>query len=70
MYICICNAVTLRQIEDCARTGADSVDALTVSLGVGAGCGRCRDCAADVLRDVRGCCRESAVDEPALAAAA
>jgi bacterioferritin-associated ferredoxin len=66
MYICICNAVTLRQVEECARTGADSVDALARELGVGTCCGRCRDCAADVLRE---CC-ESFSTPPALAAAA
>jgi bacterioferritin-associated ferredoxin len=67
MYICICNAVTLRQVEECARTGADSIDALTRELGVGAGCGRCRECAEDVLR---GCCKDANREAPALAAAA
>jgi bacterioferritin-associated ferredoxin len=66
MYICICNAVTLRQVEECARSGAASVETLARELGVGAGCGRCRDCAADVLRACNGACGE----EPALAAAA
>jgi bacterioferritin-associated ferredoxin len=55
MYICICNAVTQRQVEECARTGADSLGALTAELGVGAGCGRCLECAADILRGVRRC---------------
>jgi len=44
--------------------GADSIDRLTAELGVGAGCGRCRDCACDVLKSVQR--REV---EPALAAA-
>jgi len=66
MYICICNAVTLRQVEECARTGADSVDALARELGVGTCCGRCRDCAAEVLRE----CGADCSGLPALAAAA
>ena len=41
MYICICNAVTQRQVEEeCARSGAASVEDLASQLGVGAGCGR------------------------------
>jgi bacterioferritin-associated ferredoxin len=51
MYICICNAVTQRQVEDSAREGVHSVEELTARLGVGAGCGRCRDCATEMLRE-------------------
>jgi len=51
MYICICNAVTETQVRECARGGACSVDELAANLGVGAGCGRCRDCAAELLQD-------------------
>jgi len=52
MYICICNAITEKAVRDCARQGACSVDQLAFELGVGSGCGRCRDCANEVLRDV------------------
>jgi bacterioferritin-associated ferredoxin len=51
MYICLCNAVTERQVKECARAGARTVDELASELGVGAGCGRCRDCAARVLEE-------------------
>jgi bacterioferritin-associated ferredoxin len=51
MYICICNAVTERQVKECARAGARTLEALALELGVGAGCGRCRDCAARVLEE-------------------
>ena len=50
MYVCICNAVTERQVRECASEGACSVEDLASSLGVGAGCGRCRDCAAEILK--------------------
>ena len=53
MYICICNAITEKAVRECARQGACSVDQLASELGVGAGCGRCRDCANEVLRDVQ-----------------
>ena len=52
MYICICNAVTEKAVRECARNGTCSVD-LAYELGVGAGCGRCRDCAREVLREAR-----------------
>ena len=53
MYICICNAITEKAVRECARQGACSVDQLASELGVGSGCGRCRDCASEVLRDVQ-----------------
>ncbi len=53
LYICICNAVTEKAVRDCANNGACSIDELAAELGVGAGCGRCRDCASDLLRELR-----------------
>lgn len=53
MYICICNAVTEKAVRECARNGACSVEDLSFELGVGSGCGRCRDCANELLRDLR-----------------
>jgi len=53
MYICICNAITEKAVRECARQGACSVDQLASELGVGSGCGRCRDCASEVLREVQ-----------------
>ena len=52
MYICLCNAITERQVRECARSGACSVDDLASQLGVGSGCGRCIECAVDVLREM------------------
>ena len=40
-------------MRECARNGACSLDQLAFELGVGSGCGRCRDCAGDLLRDVQ-----------------
>jgi bacterioferritin-associated ferredoxin len=36
MYICICNAITERQVRECASAGVCSVDELASQLGVGA----------------------------------
>lgn len=50
MYICICNAVTERDINHCVKNaGACSLEDLQRELGVAAGCGCCRDAAKDVL---------------------
>jgi bacterioferritin-associated ferredoxin len=51
MYVCICNAVTERAVRECARKGACSLEDLAFQLGVGAGCGRCRECAAELLKE-------------------
>ena len=50
MYICICNAITERQVRELVERGAQSLDELTFALGVGSGCGRCRECAEALLR--------------------
>jgi bacterioferritin-associated ferredoxin len=63
MYICLCNAITERQVRECARSGACSVDQLASELGVGSGCGRCLECAVDLLREVH----QAAVPAPLLA---
>jgi bacterioferritin-associated ferredoxin len=61
VYVCICNAVTERDVQECARAGVHSLDELAFKLGVGAGCGRCRECAVDVLRGVHGCDEDAAL---------
>lgn len=51
MYICICNAVTDRDVRDAVlRDGARRLDQLEELLLVGTGCGKCRDTAEACLR--------------------
>ena len=50
MYVCICNAITERAVRECAASGNCSLEGLAAALGVGAGCGRCRECAAEILK--------------------
>ena len=45
MYVCICNAVTERQIEAQIADGADSFEQLQQQLQVATCCGSCRDAA-------------------------
>jgi bacterioferritin-associated ferredoxin len=49
MFVCICKAVTDRQIREAAERGIDNVDALAESLGAGTGCGRCRENAEKII---------------------
>ena len=54
MYVCVCQAVTERQIHDAAREGARTLKDLRRELGVTTDCGRCASCARDCLRQVHG----------------
>lgn len=56
MYVCVCNAVTDREIRAAVAGGARSVGDLSMLLGVGAGCGCCRDAAAALVRATADCC--------------
>lgn len=49
MYVCICKAVTDKQIRRAAAAGVDNLYELRESLGVGAGCGSCASHAQDIL---------------------
>ncbi len=50
MYVCVCNAVTERHIDQAVRDGATSLRELRERLGVAGCCGRCATCARDCLR--------------------
>jgi bacterioferritin-associated ferredoxin len=50
MYICVCNAVTERDIGGAVAEGCCTLRELRQQLGVGVGCGRCTRCALDVLK--------------------
>lgn len=49
MYICICNAVTDRQIKEAVKNGATTLIDLEFELGVATGCGRCVESAMELL---------------------
>ncbi len=52
MYVCVCQAVTDRQIREAAESGARSLRDLRKQLGVTRDCGRCASCAHECLREV------------------
>lgn len=51
MFVCVCNAVTEKDIGSAVAEGCRSLRELREQLGVGACCGRCCDCARGVLQD-------------------
>jgi bacterioferritin-associated ferredoxin len=51
MYVCICQAVTDRQIHLAAERGARTLKDLRRDLGVTLDCGRCAACARACLHE-------------------
>jgi bacterioferritin-associated ferredoxin len=52
MYVCICRVVTDREVRHCAEQGVDSLRGLRRELGVASECGKCAQCALQILREV------------------
>jgi bacterioferritin-associated ferredoxin len=62
MYVCICSAVTDRQIREAAQAGARTLKDLGRDLGVGQCCGLCASCARSCLEaahESQGCQAQS-----------
>ena len=51
MYICICKAITDKQIRRAAANGVDNLYELRETLGVGSVCGTCADTANAILKE-------------------
>lgn len=49
MYVCVCNAITDREIRGAMALGARTLADLQETLGVAACCGRCAESAEEVL---------------------
>ncbi len=50
MYVCVCKAVTERQVNEAIDQGATTVKALSRQLGVGSQCGACVGCAKECIQ--------------------
>jgi bacterioferritin-associated ferredoxin len=53
MYVCICNAVTDRDILKAIDDGVSTVEGLGDTLNVGTCCGRCKSCAEGLIQSTR-----------------
>ena len=53
MYVCICNAITDKQIRAAAESGTTDLWGLQARLGVATGCGSCKEMASEILAEYR-----------------
>ena len=53
MIVCVCRRISDKQIREAAADGAVSLECLQFELGVATQCGRCADCACEVLCEAR-----------------
>jgi bacterioferritin-associated ferredoxin len=51
MYVCLCNGITESQIRDAVSEGARSLRELNLCLGVASCCGKCAECAQQVVHE-------------------
>jgi len=53
MYVCICNAITDKQIRQAAESGVQDLWGLQAELGVATNCGSCKETAYQILKENR-----------------
>lgn len=53
MYICICNAITDKQVIDAIEHGASSLDDLKTQLGLATCCGSCAKTAVEYIQSAK-----------------
>jgi bacterioferritin-associated ferredoxin len=53
MYVCICNAITDKQIRQAAESGVRDLRELQAELGVATNCGSCKETASQILFENR-----------------
>ena len=53
MIVCVCRRISDHQIRQAVRDGAQTIECLQRELGVATQCGRCAECACQVLRDAK-----------------
>ena len=54
MYVCLCQAVKDTEVRQAVASGVEDVDQLAEELGVGTGCGSCRDFAQALIDECVG----------------
>ena len=62
MYVCICNAVTDKQIRRAAASGVTNLYELREHLGVASNCGSCVDQAQSILSEAN----QSSIAQPSM----
>ena len=52
MYVCICNAVTSTEVAQAIAKSDGNLDEVLESLGIGSGCGSCKNIAQEFMHSV------------------
>ena len=50
MYVCICKAVSDGEIKSAVAEGVTDLESLSEKLGVGTGCGTCREFTHEIIQ--------------------
>lgn len=66
MYVCICHAITDRQIRQAVEAGCGSMRELRCQLQVCSDCGKCARAVKDLLTECSGPCGACGGSEPCL----
>ena len=53
MYVCVCRAISDRQIREVVNRGAESLDEVKAYLPVAGCCGQCEDTAREIIDSCR-----------------
>lgn len=61
MYICICNAITEREVRGAVSLGCKGMGDLKRDLGVASCCGKCEPDARRILRECRASAGSTAI---------
>ena len=67
MYVCICNAITDKQIRQAAEAGVRDLWQLQRELGVASNCGACKEMAVQILRESAETTAQPMIYRPAVA---
>lgn len=51
MYVCVCHAITDRQIREVVNRGAECLSQVQQQVPVGGCCGRCQDTAEQIINE-------------------
>ena len=54
MYVCLCQAVRDAEVRQAVAAGVEDVEQLAEELGVGTGCGTCRELAQSLIDEYAG----------------
>ncbi|NRR31032.1 (2Fe-2S)-binding protein [Oxalobacteraceae bacterium] len=66
MIVCVCNNISDREIRQAVDLGLSSMEELKRDLGVATCCGKCENCACEVLEAHLGNTQETVLKRPVL----